>query len=438
MSDKYARSMWFRRDRFGMFIHWGAYSVTGRGEWVRQAEKLTAEQYQPAVDAFVPDRWDPEAWADLAVEAGMKYAVLTAKHHDGFCLFDSALSTYTVMHNGYGRDVVAEFVTAFRARGLKVGLYFSLIDWSHPDYPAYSDMFHPLQGDPAVRDAEHDFDRYLDYMHGQITELCTGYGALDILWFDFSYDTMRADTWRADKIMEIVRTHQPQVIMDNRLETSGEGFGSLVTADPTPWSGDFVSPEQIIPPSGILDSDGAPVPWEACVTLNNNWGYVPHDRDYKSPTTIIRKLTECVSKGGNLLLNVGPDARGNVPEESADRLREIGRWLRRNGSGIYGCTAADLPKPEWGRYTTDGTHIFAHVTEQPVGPLPLTGLDKHAIKNVTLVADGSLVPLVSSWVVESYPDLAFVNFGPVPQFTYPLPDERDTVLRIELNPERSS
>jgi len=401
---------------------------------VRSEERLTTEQYQPYVDAFTPDEFDPETWADVAARAGMKYAVLTAKHHDGLCLYDSALTDYTTMHNGFGRDVVAEFLSAFRARGIKVGLYYSLLDWHHPDYPAYGDMFHPQRDDPAWQGHQPQFDRYLTYMHSQVEELCTNYGQLDLLWFDFSYDQMRSESWRAEELVSMVRRLQPDVLIDNRLETSADGFGSIVTPTPSAWSGDFVSPEQLIPSEGIVNHAGDPVPWEACVTLNNHWGYVPDDQDYKSARMIVRKLVETVSKGGNLLLNVGPDPRGVVPAGSVVVLEEVGRWIADNGASLYGAGSAEFAKPDWGYYTCSGDTVFAHIFEPPIGPVALTGIDPARIRSMSLVRDGSVVELAESWLTEAYPNTAFVSFGEIAAFTYPLPDDIDTVIAIRLEP----
>ncbi len=437
MNERFADSEWFRHDRFGMFIHWGAYAVPARGEWVRSHERIGVEDYQWCVESFRPDHFDPEAWARAAADAGMKYAVLTAKHHDGFCLFDSALTDYSTMHNGWGRDVVAEFLAAFRARGLRVGLYYSLLDWHHPDYPAFGDPYHPSRDDVALRDRPGDFDRYLDYLHGQVRELCTDYGSLDLLWFDFSYDTLTADAWRARELVEMVRDLQPHVLIDNRLEASGGAPGSIVTDDPTPFSGDFASPEQIIPPEGIRTSSGVPVPWEACITLNNSWGYTTFDTAWKPAELIIRKLVECVSKGGNLLLNVGPDARGRIPQPSLDVLARVGRWLEANGESVYGAGPCDLPKPEWGRYTRPAGHcdaevVYAHVLESQIGPLALVALDRDDIRSIRLVADGSELRIAAGWISEGNPGLTLVPFGPDGAHTYPLPDPVDTVVKITL------
>ena len=386
MTERETRTQWFTEARFGMFIHWGLYAIPGRGEWYMSEAKIPAEQYERYMQEFSAKAYDPRDWARRAKRAGMQYVVLTAKHHDGFCLFDSRLTDYKSTNAPCERDLVREFVDAVRAEGLRVGLYYSLIDWHHPDFPKYNDCNHPMRGDPAYQDEKIDFDRYLAYMHGQIEELVTNYGKIDILWFDYAYDELRGEAWRATELIRMVRRHQPDVIIDNRLETSGEGFGSLVTEQPAYYSGDFVSPEQILPPEGIRNVRGERVPWELCTTMNNNWGYNPYDTDYKPASMLIRKLVECVSKGGNMILNVGPDANGRFNDASCRLLDEIGTWLAVNGESIYGCGSADVPKPDWGWYTKKDDRIYAHILENPIGPLALTGLDAKRVGAVRRTA----------------------------------------------------
>ncbi|MFD0959891.1 alpha-L-fucosidase [Paenibacillus chungangensis] len=429
--ERTERTEWFLKDRFGMFIHWGLYAIPARGEWVRSTEQLSIEDYQPYFDEFDPVDYDPKAWAKAAKQAGMKYAVLTAKHHDGFCLFDSKLTEYKATNTKAGRDLVSEFLEAFRAEGLKVGLYYSLIDWYHEDYPAYGDRIHPMRNNEAFKRDPATFDRYLAYMHGQIRELLTDYGKLDVMWFDFSYDDMRKDKWKSEELMEMIRSLQPHIIIDNRLEGSGHQGGSIYTDNPTTYAGDFASPEQIIPPGGVKDQHGNPIPWEACITLNNNWGYAAADHTYKNAQTVIRKLVECVSKNGNMLLNVGPDAKGAIPKESLDILQEVGEWMSRNGASIYGCQASEFPKPDWGRYTQSGNKLYAHVMEESIGPINLVGL-AGKVKRARLLADGSELFLTRPWSAEEFVADAFVNFARPEHFTFPLPDNRNTVIELEL------
>ena len=371
-------------------------------------EKMTNEQYHQYFEAFNPVDYDPKAWAKAAKEAGMKYVVLTAKHHDGFCLFDSKYTEFKSTNTAIKRDLIAEYVEALREEGLKVGLYFSLIDWHHPDYPKYNDWHHPMSGVEA-------------------------YGKLDILWFDFSYGEMTGEKWREKELMAMVRQYQSDVVIDNRLETSGEAFGSIVSENPSNYSGDFFSPEQLLPPEGIKNNAGQPIPWELCITMNNNWGYNPMDKVYKSSKTLIRKLVECVRKNGNMLLNVGPDAKGKMNQESLRILSDFHLWMTDNRESIYGCgMATDLAKPEWGYYTQNGNVLYAHIFDQPIGPLALPGLDKTNIKRVSLLRDDSEIKVSNSWTTKAFSDVTYLEFGGVSHFTYPLPDDIDTVIKIEL------
>ena len=427
--ESYEKRMeWFREARFGLFLHWGLYAIPARGEWVRSTEQMPEEEYLPFFDEFAAEDFDPKAWAKAAKEAGMRYAVLTAKHHDGFCLFDSKLTDFKSTNTPCGRDIVREYLEAFRAEGLRVGLYFSVIDWHHPDFPHYGDRYHPMRGCPECSNENRDFDRYLEYMHGQVRELCENYGKIDILWFDFSYEHMRGETWKAAELVDMVRTLQPGVIIDNRLEVSGEGFGSLYECDPTPWHGDFVSPEKIIPPNGLQDVEGRDLYWEACVTMNQNWGYCATDPFYKPTDMLIKKLVECVSKGGNMLLNVGPDARGNFPPESIARLEAIGKWMRLNRRSIYGCGKAGIEKPDYGRVTRNGNKLYFHIYENTLGPLPLMGLRKDQIRSIRWLATGAEIQMSTSWVHSDYPEIVFANLGENPV----LPDPVDMVIEVTL------
>lgn len=432
IEERSRRTGWFRQDRLGMFIHFGLYSIPARGEWVRSTERMSRQAYMRYFEEFDPVNYNPRAWAEIARQAGMKYAVMTAKHHDGFCLFDSALTDFKSTKTKAKRDLIREYVEAFRDAGLKVGLYYSLIDWYRDDYPHYGDKHHPERDNQAFRGKQHDFDRYLAYMHGQVRELCSNYGKIDILWFDFSYDEMAGEKWQATKLLQMVRELQPDVIIDNRLEASGENAGSMRSGNPTFYAGDFASPEQIIPPQGIVDEEGRPVPWEACVTMNDNWGYAAADRNFKSPELIIRKLVECVSKNGNLILNVGPNAKGEIPTESVAILQELGDWMEKNGDSIYGCSRADFSKPEWGYYTQKGSKLYAHVLQGSIGPLGLLGLCGR-VKQARLLSDGSEVRLIRPWNTYDFSDCLFINFGQPEHLTHPLPDTRDTVVELDLH-----
>ncbi|MEG1995944.1 MAG: alpha-L-fucosidase [Oscillospiraceae bacterium] len=419
---------WYVDARFGMFIHWGLYAIPARGEWVRSGEETSIEDYQVYFDEFNPTDFEPKKWAKAAKDAGMKYAVLTAKHHDGFCLFDSKLTDYKSTNTACKRDLVREYIEAFRAEGIKIGLYYSLLDWHHEDYPKYGDAQHPMRNNIAFKDEKIDFDNYLKYMHGQIEELCTNYGKIDLFWFDFSYDNLSGEAWKATELVRMIRKYQPDVLIDNRLEVSGYGFGSIATANPTEFSGDFVSPEQIIPPNGIFDEAGNRVVWESCITMNNHWGYCSTDKYFKSADMLVKKLVECVSKSGNLILNVGPDAKGNIPSESLEILSGIGKWMHKNSDSVYGCSNSGIEKPDFGRITRNDNKLYYHITEPLVGFIPLNGITKEQVQKIRLLQDGTELKIADTWITKNYPDYVFVSLGANPI----LPNETDTVIEVTL------
>lgn len=411
---------WFQAARFGMFIHWGIYAIPARGEWVKQQESIPEAAYQPFFDTFDPVDYDPRKWARAAREAGMKYAVMTSKHHDGFCLFDSQYTDYKATNTPAGRDLIREYVDAFRAEGLKVGFYYSLLDWHHPDYPIAGDRIHPFRNMPGLNERTGNLPRYAAYVRSQVEELLTNYGKIDIIWFDFSYDEMRGEAWQATELVKMVRRLQPGILIDNRLG------GNIKAAQPEIYAGDFASPEQIIPPEGVTNEAGQPIPWEACITLNDHWGYAAWDKNWKSPASVVRALVECVSKGGNLLLNVGPTARGELPPENYAILAEVGRWMRANGESITGCGSAGLPKPEWGRYTARPGALYAHLLDRGIGPTNLRGLEGK-VQYARLLADGSEIRLDRPWNAAEYPDDLFISLP-----NAELPDPADTVIKLVL------
>jgi len=425
-ADVMARTAWWREARFGMFIHFGAYAVPARGEWVQSNERLSAEAYRPWVDSFRPVDYDPRAWARLARKAGMKYAVMTAKHHDGFCLFDSALTDYKISSRFDGRDLVREYLDAFRAEGLRVGLYYSVIDWHHPDYPNVGN--HPMRDDAGYAKQPRDWNRYLGYMHGQVEELVTRYGRLDLLWLDYSFDEYRGEKWGAEALVRMVRERQPGILINNRLDVSEGVSGTARRLGP--W-GDFETPEQGLPEQGLRDTQGRPIPWETCLTLNNNWGYHARDHEWKSPTQVIHALVEAVSKDGNLLLNVGPDARGRIPEPSVRILEEVGRWMARNGESVHDAGSAGLPRPEWGRYTRRGDTLYAHWLYPRIGPINV-GAAGDGIRSVRLLHDGSEASTSRRWWGDESTGNFFVNVAAPTYQTFQLPDAIDTVFEIAL------
>ena len=434
--ERVKRTEWMMEDRFGMFIHWGLYAIPARGEWVRSREEISIDDYQGFFNEFNPTKYDPKYWAKLAKKAGMKYAVITTKHHDGFCLFDSKLTDYKATNTPAGRDLITEYVDAFRAEGLKIGFYYSLLDWHHEDYHKYNETHHPMRNNKDFENEQIDFNKYTDYFHGQVKELLTNYGKIDIMWFDFSYDSPNGvksgDTWKSEELVKMMRELQPDIVIDNRLEhnyqsdNDSDPYDDFTAGNIENYTGDFVSPEQIIPPNGMVDSKGTLMPWEACITLNNHWGYAAEDKDYKSPKQVVRALVECVSKGGNLLLNVGPTAKGEITDESIKILEEIGMWMDNNGDSIYNCTRADVAKPEWGRYTQNDKTLYAHIYDRGIGPLNFSGLAEK-VKSARLLMDGSEIKLDIPWNAKNFTGDIFINLA-----NQKLPDESDTVVELKL------
>lgn len=428
--ERKQRTAWYTKDRFGMFIHWGLYAIPARGEWVRNQEKLSTEDYQKYFDEFNPTCYEPREWARIAKNAGMKYAVLTAKHHDGFCLFDSQYTDYKSTNTQCRRDLVREYLEAFRAEGIRVGLYYSLLDWHHPDYPHYGDQHHPMRDNEAWKGATHNWDNYITYFHSQVRELLTNYGKIDLLWFDFSYksealkgtafEEMMGETWKATELVKMIRSLQREIIIDNRLG------GDCKKAEPEFYSGDFVSPECMMPADPILDELGRPVPWELCLTLDNNWGYAKHKPgNYKTTKNVIEMLVECVSMGGNMLINVGPNAKGEFPKQSVRIFNEIGEWMKKNSECIYGCTTSEYPVPRFGRYTQNGKKLYAHVYHRFTDAVCLPGLH-NKVKKARLLEDGCELSIARPWNAHNPEDL-YVNLEIAGLY-----DELDTVIELEL------
>lgn len=385
------RMDWWRDARFGMFVHWGLYSglagewdgqslgSTGNMEWAQHRAKVDTDEYAAqALPKFKPKPGFAAEWAKLARQAGCKYLVFTTKHHDGFALHDSKVSEFDA-GSVLNRDLVEEIVDACRAEGLRIGFYHSLIDWHHDQF-AYADsdsIPHPLRGKPYPN-GRRDHQQYIAYLHSQVEELLTGYGPVDILWWDYSVPDFQGEkAWDAFRLIDLVKQHQPQAVMNNRLFRRPEaGTTGTSPADKTASMdrkyGDFMTPEQRIPDTGTPGVD-----WETCMTMNTTWGYSRHDHHWKSTDAVLNMLIEVASKGGNFLLNIGPTGDGSVPEESATVLKEIGDWLAVNGESIYGASASPIDKPTWGRLTckpNDG-EVFLHVIEWPSnGELVIDGL----------------------------------------------------------------
>lgn len=378
---------WFRESRFGMFIHWGLYALPARHEWIKQRECITEEKYDKYFKYFNPTMYDAREWARQAKAAGMKYAVLTTKHHEGFCLFNTKHTDYNVMNTQYGKDIVKEYVDAFRAEGLKIGFYYSLIDWHHPDFTI--DQIHPRRNDANARELNEgrDMRRYAKYMRDQVTELLTNYGKIDILWFDFSYkknpsspDWMTGkgkDEWEAEELIKTARLIQPEIIIDNRTELEQ----------------DLWTPEQYQMLEWVKHKEtGELVTWEACQTFSGSWGYYRDEMTWKSPEMLIQMLINTVCIGGNLLMNVGPTAKGYFDKRAENALGVYAEWMKYNGESIYDCTQAEpeFTAPRGTRLTqsNDGKRLYIHLMEYPYAFLEFPGLaDK--IDYAQFLHDGS-------------------------------------------------
>ena len=376
-------SSWFTRDRFGMFIHWGTYALAARHEWVKHREEIPDAEYQKYFDLFYPDLYDPADWARRAKDAGMKYFVITTKHHEGFCLWDSKHTDYKATKTPWGKDLLKPMVEAFRAEGLRIGFYYSLIDWHHPDFPI--DRIHPMRNNKALREQEkgRNIRKYAKYLHAQVRELLTRFGQVDYLFFDFSYpgeDGKGRDDWQSEKLLKLCRTLQPNVLIDDRLDLMDAKGG---------W--DVRTPEQTMVREG-LQVDGKPVTWETCQTFSGSWGYHREESTWKSVDQLLLLLIDTVSKGGNLLLNVGPTARGEFDDRAKRSLAGMGEWMRRHDRAITGCGPApvEFPTPQDCRltYNPETRRLYVHVLTWPIQTLHLDGF-AHKIKYAQLLNDAS-------------------------------------------------
>ncbi|MBP5286138.1 MAG: alpha-L-fucosidase [Kiritimatiellae bacterium] len=360
-----ARLSWWTEARFGMFIHFGLYAMPARHEWIRNYEEISNEDYEKYFERFDPDLFDAGEWARAAKAAGMKYVVLTTKHHEGFCMFDSKVTDYKITNTPFGRDLVAEFVEAVRAEGLKVGFYYSLLDWHHPDFTV--DGLHPLRnGDVDKLNEGRDMARYRQYMKDQVTELLTNYGKIDIMWFDFSYPRndkwgKGRDDWDSPGLLTLARTLQPGIIVDNRMDLNDVENGF-----------DFMTPEQF-KVTEWPTHNGRRHPWETCQTFSGSWGYFRDETSWKSDAQCLDLLISTVAHGGNLIMNVGPTARGEFDGRARERLDGYGRWMHANSRSIYGCTEApegfEAPEHSVLTYNPKTNRLYIHLFHYPAGQL---------------------------------------------------------------------
>jgi len=370
---------WWREARFGLFIHWGLYAVpagswngeTDHAEWIRTTAEIPIDVYDGFRQEFNPVKFNADEWVKMAKEAGMEYIVITSKHHDGFCLFDSEYTDFDIMSTPFKRDIMKELSEAAHKEGLKICWYHSIMDWHHPDYLPRRKWEKDSRPENGA-----DFDRYVTYMKNQLRELVENYGDIGVLWFDGEWE----DTWNHEygkDLYDYVKSLQPTIIINNRVDKGRSGMAGL-TKDG--YIGDFGTPEQEIPPTGLPGLD-----WETCMTMNDHWGYNKNDSNWKSSKDLLQKLADIASKGGNFLLNVGPTVEGLFPPESIERLREMGNWMKVNSESIYGTSASPFEKLTWGRCTQrkiyGGTRLYLHVFDWPKdGTLLIPGMTNKAMK----------------------------------------------------------
>lgn len=368
--QKEKRMKWWTDARFGMFIHWGLYAVPARHEWVQSFEKIPGKDYEKYFNMFEPDLYNPKEWAAKAKAAGMKYFVITTKHHEGFCLWDTKYTDFKATKSPAGKDLIKPLVDAFRAEGIRVGFYYSLIDWHHPEFAL--DNHHPPtpvnKEERAALNAKRDMKKYQAYMKNQLTELLTQFGQIDILFADFSYPGPGGkghEDWDSEGLLKLVRKLQPNIIVNDRLDL-----------DNTDWGWDIKTPEQFMPREWVT-VNGQKVPWETCQTFSGSWGYHRDENSWKSVPQLITMLIETVSKGGNLLLNVGPTARGNFDSRANERLDGIGEWMKLHSRSIYGCTAAPasfkVPQNCFLTYNPERKRLYIHMLQWPFKSLHLEG-----------------------------------------------------------------
>ncbi len=366
---------WWRDAQFGMFIHWGAYAVPagvyhgervpGIGEWIMSRSKVPVTEYEAFVRAFNPVKYDADEWVRIARDAGMKYIIITSKHHDGFALFNSKVSQYDMVDaTPFHRDALKSLADAAHRQGLRFGVYYSIMDWHHPDAQA------PNTPEYNSRTwSNPNFSRYVEtYMKPQLEELLTQYPNIDVLWFDGEWVADWSDE-QGRALYAWLHAIKPSLIINNRVGHTRQGLSGMTQAGGI-GVGDFGTPEQRVPATGLPGVD-----WETCMTMNDTWGFKSFDDGWKDTRTLLRTLIDVASKGGNFLLNVGPTAAGQIPTESAARLREMGQWMRANGESVYATTVSPFEAPAWGRYTTGKGRLYAHVFDWPKdGQLALSGV----------------------------------------------------------------
>lgn len=410
-------STWFDTARFGMFIHWGHSSQQGvelswpmvGGNAALPDGDMTVAAYQSSAATFNPAQWDPAGLARTAKSLGMQYAVFTTKHHDGYAMFHTKTSDFGVEHSPYGRDIVREFVEAFRAEGLRVGLYFSLIDWNHPDYPAFTDEDRPYRFGRSKAPTPEQWERFATVMFEQVRELLTNYGPIDVIWFDGGWERT-PEQWRAKELEALIRELQPGILINDRL----------------PGVGDFETPEQFVPAQAPART------WETCMTLNESWGYNPEDGAWKSPRQVVHTLCEVAGKGGNLLLNVSPMGDGTIMPEQRAILGAMQRWLSQNGESIMGTEQGLEPWQFYGPSTKRGGTTYLHLVMRPYETVTVRGVPIKHVKRVRVLASGRELAFSTRCAIIDQ----FFNPDPPGELTIQVPEDAldplATVLAVEM------
>ena len=352
--DRVRRMRWWHDARFGMFVHWGLYAQVGRNEWVMNRERIPLKDYEKLAETWKPKPRPAREWARLASQAGMKYMVMTTKHHEGFCLWDTQQTDYNAAKRGPGRDLVQEYVDACREFGLRIGFYYSLMDWHHPD------------GARCAKD-EKARRRFVDFTHGCVRELCSNYGKIDIMWYDVSWPLPSPELWESAKMNAMVRRLQPDIIINNRSQLPE----------------DFGTPEEHV----AAEKEGRA--WEACMTFNGSWGYMPIATTWRPAREVAGLLQNVTAGGGNLLLNIGPKPDGSVPEQATERLLPVGKWLARNGEAVYG-RLDRVRNLEWmpvGNWTAAGRTAYFWVHWWPGRELAIGGF-RTKLRKASLLDSG--------------------------------------------------
>lgn len=411
---------WFDSARFGMFVHWGHSSQRGcELSWplvggvfsLPCCDNIPVDEYHSTAPTFNPQNYDPYEWAHQAKRLGIQYAILTTKHHDGFAMFHTQQSDFSIQHSAYGRDIVREFVDAMRSLGIYIGLYFSLIDWHHPDYPAFTEADKPYPFGEFRQPTPEQWQRFTQFMFGQVRELLTNYGKIDLLWFDGGWERT-PEQWRSQALHDMIRSLQPEILINNRL----------------PGFGDFDTPEQFIPPQPPART------WETCMTINESWGYNSADTQFKSARQLIHTLCEVAGKGGNLLLNISPMGDGQIQPELLERLAIIEKWMDANQESIIGTQPGLEPWQFYGSSTRKGNQVYLHLLMKPYNTISVRGVPIKRIKSVRVLAHETELHYTTRCAITD----SFSNPDPLGELTIQVPesviDSYATVVTVDFAP----